>query len=78
MKQISKISLIGIGVGSFVSVYSFLRYYLGLMGGYVDVDKSAIYILVGFLVISISYLYERLKQAEFKIDSMGEYLADKK
>ena len=61
-------------MGAIFSLISFLRYYLGLAGGYVDPDKAIAYCTIGALLISVSYLYERLRQAEFKAKEIEDDL----
>ena len=50
------------------TVGAFLRYYVGISigkgGAYVDIDKAIAYILVGILIMAVSYYYNKFKQIE--------------
>jgi len=74
MKQISNFSLVGYIAGALFSLLSAIRYFLI----YYDLDRALVYILIGVLIMAVSFLYDKVKKLSYEVDSMGEYLQEKR
>jgi uncharacterized membrane protein YesL len=73
MKKISNITIIGYIFGSLFSLLSAIRYYVL----YPDLDKVVVYVLIGFMICIISFLYNKTIESNNEINAISEYLADK-
>jgi len=74
VKKISNWSLAGMIVGLIFGLGSFIRYYII----YQDTSEVVIGVLIGLLIMAVSFLYNKLLEHSNELDAMGEYLADNK
>jgi len=65
-------SSMGILVGAIFSLGSFIRYYII----YQDLSEVVIGVSIGLLICSVSWLYSKYKDLEFKLLAVEDYLAD--
>jgi len=73
-KEIRGLTKIGYIAGIIFFTVSFLQYYIL----YRDIDRIIAYPIIGLLIITVSWLFNKISIHDNKIDAMGEYLADKK
>ena len=74
MKQHTTIAITGVILGGLFSLLSAIRYYVI----YPDTDRAIVYVVIGGLIICVSWLYERTRQLQNTLDAVEEYLASKK
>lgn len=74
MKKISKLTITGLTGGFLFSLFSAIRYFLIWQ----DTDKALVYVIIGILIMSVSWLYWMIKSQGYTLSSMEEYLADRK
>jgi len=60
--KINKLSIVGFIGGLAFTTLSSIRYY----ALYPDLDKALVYGIIGALIISVSYLYDKVKKSELK------------
>ena len=72
-KYYSRWSLAGMLSGLIFAVGSFWRYYIL----YSDTDKVIAYILLGILIMCVSFLYNKSLLQGHTIEGIEEYLSDK-
>jgi len=73
MKKMSKWALLGAVLGALFLIMSVIRYYVL----YPDMDKCLVYVITGFLVIAVSFLYNRELQMTHDIEHIEDYLDEK-
>jgi len=73
MKKISHWSILGYIIGIAFALFSSIRYFLL----YPDLDKALVYVGIGLIVCSLSWLYNKQLEQSNTIDAMSEYLADR-
>lgn len=71
--KINKLSALGGIAGSILMLSSWIRYFIM----YPDLDRAIIYGCVGALIISVSYLWDKVVQINNTLYSVEEYLASK-
>lgn len=74
MEKISHWTWLGYIAGTIFAIGSFIRYYII----WPDVSEAITDVLLGVIIIAISWLYNENKQREYSLDAVEEYLADKK
>jgi hypothetical protein len=74
MKKISNWSLVGYLIGGAFSIFSAIRYFVL----YPDTDKAIVYILIGFIICSLAWEYNKQIQLDNSLSYVEDYLAEKK
>jgi len=69
----SNFSKAGIVFGFLFSLLSAIRYF----AMYPDLDKALVYVLIGAVIIAISYLYNEILEIRNTLIALENYLADK-
>ena len=72
--KISTWSLGGFSFGIVFSLFSAIRYFVL----YPDEDKAIAYVIIGLLIISISWLYNRMLKLNNQLTAVEDFLADRK
>ena len=72
MKQISNVAAVGIAIGLGVIVMSGLRYFVL----FPDMDKALMYSLTGFLLIMVSWFYNKILNLSNTLYDVEVYLAE--
>ncbi len=73
MKKISHFTWVGYIIGMIFSIGSFIRYYII----YQDTSAVIIGVLIGFLILAVSFLYNRQLNQGHSIEGIEDYLSDK-
>lgn len=71
-KKISNFSLFGLYCGIGFSVLSAIRYFVL----YPDLDKAISYVVIGILIIAVSWLYNKQLAQSNTITAIEDYLGD--
>jgi len=71
INKISQWSLAGFMFGFFFSIFSAIRYFVI----YPDMDRALVYVLIGVIIIAISYLYDKTQKLNYEVLAIGDYLA---
>lgn len=72
--QKSNWSLVGYGIGGAFALLSAVRYFLL----WPDTDRAIVYVLIGFMICGLAWLYDKQLRLNNKLSAVEEYLADKK
>jgi len=72
MKPISNITVVGIAIGLGVIVMAGLRYFVL----FPDMDKALMYSLTGFLLIMVSWFYNKILNLSNTLYDVEVYLAE--
>jgi len=71
-KKISNWSFIGYMIGATFSIFSGIRYFVL----WPDLDKALVYVLLGFIICGLSWLYDKQKKQGDTLEAIEEYLVD--
>ncbi len=71
--KFNKLSILGGIAGAVLMISSWIRYFIM----YPDLDKAIGYGCVGFLIVVVSFLWDRVVHIEHTLYDVEEYLADK-
>jgi len=74
MKKISKFTWAGMIAGTIFTIISFVQYYML----HRDIDRIIAYPIIGILIISVSWLYNKQLEHSNEIEAMSEYLVDRR
>ncbi len=72
-KEMNNWSILGILTGFTLALGSFIRYWII----YPDYDKALAYFVIGALICSVFWLYDKTKRIEYEITAMGDWINDK-
>jgi high-affinity Fe2+/Pb2+ permease len=72
--KISNWSWIGMLGGLAFSLFSGLRYYVF----FPDLDRAIVYVIIGVLIMAVSWLYNQNLNLRNKFEAIENYIADKK
>ena len=67
-------SLVGYGLGLTFAIVSAVRYWML----YPDLDKFIAYVVIGALILAVSWLYNQNLQTKNKLTAVEDYLAERK
>jgi len=70
--KISKWSFVGYIVGITFALSSAIRYYIL----YPDLDKALVYVLIGAIICSVSWLYNKQLEHGNEITAMEDFLSE--
>ena len=73
MKKINNLTAVGYAIGVVFALLSAIRYFLL----YPDMDKALVYVGIGMLTCSISFLYGRYRDLDNTVEAMSIHLAKK-
>ena len=71
--KLSKWSLVGIINGFLFSLFSSIRYFIM----YPDLDRAIVYVIIGFLIMCVSWNYQVNFEQNKSILAIENYLSDK-
>ena len=71
MKQITKLSMMGLLLGISFGVLTSIRYFLL----YPDTDKALVYGLMALMILALSWCHEEIVKLRNTITSIEDYLA---
>jgi len=72
MKKISNWSKVGYLAGIGFSLFSAIRYFLL----FPDTDKALVYIIIGGLICSVAWLYNKRLDLDNRLSGVEDYLAE--
>lgn len=72
MKKISNFSIAGLLFGFFFSLFSGIRYFIL----WPDEDRAIVYVLLGILIMIVSWLYNMLYEQGKDIAAIEDYLRE--
>lgn len=72
--KLSNWSIVGMIFGFMFSLISALRYLVN----YPDIDKGLTYILIGIIIISLSWIYSKILNLSNTLTSVEDFISDNK
>jgi len=71
--KMSNWSIVGIGIGFIFTIFSGIRYFLM----YPDMDKAIVYVIIGVLIMCVSWNYNVNISQDNRLVAVEDYLVDK-
>ena len=72
MKKPNNWSIAGMVAGGLFSLLSAIRYFVI----WPDMDKAISYVIIGVLIIGVSWLYNEHLKTKYELQAMGEHMKD--